>query len=182
MYPKAYLDFLIYFHSDRDYFECHEVLEEHWKEQPQKYRHSHWVGLIQIAVGLYHHRRGNINGAWRMYDKAISIIGKEQKAISELGLDVSKLLEQLKAQQLLLKKPPHTFFDLDLPITDDQLLQECIERCLQLGKEWCTQKQVPETLIHKHSLRDRNEIVKERARQLTIRTQKKKEENDKRGH
>ncbi|WP_332697388.1 DUF309 domain-containing protein [Halalkalibacter lacteus] len=178
MYPKAYLDFLIYFHSDRDYFECHEVLEEHWKEQPTRSRQSHWVGLIQIAVGMYHHRRGNVNGAWRMYDKAISIITKEHKAISKLGLDVPNLLDQLKAQQMLLKTSPRSFVDLEFPITDDALLLACKERCLQLGKEWSTQKEAPENLIHKHSLRDRSDIVKERARQLTLRKQKKEEENN----
>ncbi|MFC0472979.1 DUF309 domain-containing protein [Halalkalibacter kiskunsagensis] len=178
MYSEAYLDFLIYFHSDRDYFECHEVLEEHWKEQSTKSRHSHWVGLIQIAVGLYHHRRGNVSGAWRMYDKAISVISKEHQSISALGLDVPKLLDQLKAQQVLLETSPLTFVDMDLPITDEALLQACQKHCQQLRKQWMTKKEVPEHIIHKHFLRDRSDIVKERARQLTLRKQNKEEEND----
>lgn len=33
MYPAEYLEYLVYFHADRDYFECHEILEEYWKEQ-----------------------------------------------------------------------------------------------------------------------------------------------------
>ncbi len=41
MYPNAYLDYLVYFHGHRDYFECHEVLEEYWKkDQAGKKRFS----------------------------------------------------------------------------------------------------------------------------------------------
>ena len=32
MYSQAYIDYLVHFHGDRDYFECHELLEEHWKK------------------------------------------------------------------------------------------------------------------------------------------------------
>ncbi|PAD68333.1 hypothetical protein CHH83_14265, partial [Bacillus sp. 7586-K] len=34
MYDQEYIDFLVHFHCDRDYFECHEILEEHWKKDP----------------------------------------------------------------------------------------------------------------------------------------------------
>lgn len=52
LYPKAYIDYLVYFHGLRDYFECHEVLEEHWKKDDKAERKKYWVGLIQIAVAL----------------------------------------------------------------------------------------------------------------------------------
>ena len=69
-YPKAYILYLVHFHGDRDYFECHEILEEHWKEMDPKDRMSHWVGLIQIAVAVYHERRENRQGAIRTLTKA----------------------------------------------------------------------------------------------------------------
>lgn len=31
-YEPLYIDYLIYFNRDQDYFECHEVLEELWLE------------------------------------------------------------------------------------------------------------------------------------------------------
>lgn len=34
VYPEAYVAFLHEFHTTRDYFECHEILEEYWKEDP----------------------------------------------------------------------------------------------------------------------------------------------------
>ncbi|MCD2486520.1 DUF309 domain-containing protein, partial [Staphylococcus aureus] len=50
MYPKAYIDYLVEFHATRDYFECHEILEEYWKEDPPKKRKRYWVGFIELAV------------------------------------------------------------------------------------------------------------------------------------
>lgn len=35
------------------YFECHEVLEELWREEPTSLR-LFYQGLLQIAVGCYH--------------------------------------------------------------------------------------------------------------------------------
>ncbi|WP_313639078.1 DUF309 domain-containing protein, partial [Paenibacillus sp.] len=32
-YEPLYLEYLVYFNRDRDYFECHEVLEELWLAQ-----------------------------------------------------------------------------------------------------------------------------------------------------
>ncbi|WP_205628902.1 DUF309 domain-containing protein, partial [Acinetobacter baumannii] len=52
LYPEALIDYLVYFHADRDFFECHEVLEDYWKSLPKEERSLFWVGLIQIAVGL----------------------------------------------------------------------------------------------------------------------------------
>lgn len=35
MYPTEYIQFLIHFHGDYDYFECHEILEGYWKTKPR---------------------------------------------------------------------------------------------------------------------------------------------------
>lgn len=74
MYPKPYIDYLVYFHTNRDYFECHEVLEEHWKVADPRHRNVLWVGLIQVAVSLYHHRRSNYVGAERTMKKQFQFL------------------------------------------------------------------------------------------------------------
>lgn len=51
-YPQAYIEYLEYYHGARDYFECHEVLEEYWKENPSSPLSAAWVGLIQLAVAM----------------------------------------------------------------------------------------------------------------------------------
>lgn len=173
MYPKAYIDFLHYFHCDRDYFECHEVLEEHWKEKASGERKLHWVGLIQIAVGLYHHRRGNFNGAKRMLTNAVSIIRKHSDEIDRLALDSSKLIELL--EDILTKierKDPYSSFD--LPLTDETLLISCMKRAAEEKQVWGAPSDLQnKSLIHRHSTRNRDDVIQERLTQLIKRQQKR---------
>ena len=84
-YPEAYIDYLLYFHAQRDYFECHEVMEEFWKEHPGDIRSRTYVALIQIAVGMYHIRRGNRNGAVKMLQSA----GRNAEAPHVLSLGLN---------------------------------------------------------------------------------------------
>lgn len=91
LYPQAYIEYLLHFHATRDYFECHEVLEEHWKQTKEHI----WIGLIQLAVGMYHYRRGNIAGAKRMVTKAIRACQKEKQAYEALGIHVEQLVSLL---------------------------------------------------------------------------------------
>ncbi|WP_218197281.1 DUF309 domain-containing protein, partial [Pseudomonas sp. 2995-1] len=62
-YPDAYIEYLIEFHGTRDYFECHEIMEEYWKKNKEK----HWHTLIQLAVAIYHERQHNYDGSLRLY-------------------------------------------------------------------------------------------------------------------
>nr|WP_307342000.1 DUF309 domain-containing protein [Caldalkalibacillus uzonensis] len=160
MYPKAYVDYLIHFHASRDYFECHEVLEEYWKSQPD--REPVWVGLIQVAVALYHHRRGNFNGAAKMLASARQILDREQGAVQKLGLDPSALIKQLTEQLNDIQDlKPYTSFN--LPITDPQLLQHCRQVCQENNLTWGTRSDPDNAfLIHKHKLRDRSDVIRER--------------------
>jgi uncharacterized protein len=43
-------------------FAAHEVLEARWKAAPEEQR-DFWQGLAQLAVGLTHVQRGNLQGA-----------------------------------------------------------------------------------------------------------------------
>ncbi|QFT89464.1 hypothetical protein FIU87_12465 [Bacillus sp. THAF10] len=168
MYPKAYLDYLYHFHCDRDYFECHEVLEEYWKEKAVEEREIHWVGLIQIAVGLYHHRRSNFNGAKKMLLNARAITKKTTGKLEALGLDSCKLInlldERIKAIQQM---KPYT--SMNLPISSSELQISCERLATNKNFVWGTKSNLAdESLIHRHSLRDRTDVIHERQRQLAL--------------
>lgn len=169
MFPKPYIEYLAHFHGSRDYFECHEILEEYWKEDPPGRRKQIWVGLIQVAVALYHQRRNNFGGAARMMQKAIRIIEREKRETGLLGLDPDSLLQILKEREIeILKQLP--FADLDLPISDQHLLEECKNRCSRHGWSWKKSSDLANPgLIHRHTLRDRSEVIEERARQKALR-------------
>ncbi|WP_064090976.1 DUF309 domain-containing protein [Rossellomorea aquimaris] len=165
-YPQPYLLYLIYFHGSRDYFECHEVLEEYWKEVDPKNRASHWVGLIQIAVSLYHYRRNNLPGASRTLDKALKNINNNVSELEQLGLDGAKLQDLLGdlKERLASNKP---YVSLNLPITDSSLLNQAQSLCSQKGFTWCSPSDLSnKQLIHRHSLRDRTPVILERKNAL----------------
>ncbi|MFT4413160.1 DUF309 domain-containing protein [Fredinandcohnia humi] len=166
MYPKAYIDYLIYFHCDRDYFECHEILEEHWKMDSVDKRKTYWVALIQIAVSLYHHRRGNFAGALRMMKSAISIINEEKNAIQQLGLQVEELVDQLQ-QKLEDIQNGLPYKSINLPINDSKLLSTCVSISERAGKSWGKPSDITnKQLIDKHRLRDRSDVIEEREKQI----------------
>jgi predicted metal-dependent hydrolase len=53
-----------------EYFECHEVLEEAWTPERGP-RRLFLQSLIHMAVGFYHHQRGNPPGALRQLRKGL---------------------------------------------------------------------------------------------------------------
>ncbi|UZJ80776.1 DUF309 domain-containing protein [Fictibacillus sp. KU28468] len=171
MYPEAYIEYLAYFHGSRDFFECHEVLEEHWKSEGQQ--NGVWVGLIQVAVSLYHQRRGNDIGALRMMKSAIGKLSAHKKDLTRLGLDGTALLERLmiRLDEIECRKP---FTDLNLPVADEALMDQCC-RCIEKqGSVWGNESDMAdERIVHKHKLRDRSDVILEREAQKQLRMKKK---------
>lgn len=78
--------------KEEKFFECHEALEELWRETtgPQRWFLN---GLINCAVAIYQHRRGNSEGAARQLRRAQ--IKLEPSRPSHDGLDVDGLLESV---------------------------------------------------------------------------------------
>jgi predicted metal-dependent hydrolase len=174
VYPKPYLDYLVQFHAERDYFECHEILEEHWKSAPPAERKQVWVALIQIAVSLYHHRRGNLQGALKMMTNAIRLVENHQTDLQELGLDGAKLA-QLLGQRLADIKAGIPYSSLNLPVADPVLQSEYRRACTEQNLPLQRNSDLGNSfLLHKHTLRDRSEVHEERLRQLELREQNRR--------
>jgi predicted metal-dependent hydrolase len=160
-YPQAFIDYLIYFHAERDFFECHEVLEEYWKEHPADPLASAYVGCIQVAVALYHQRRGNLAGAVKMLGSSLNNFRDED--LLQLGIEPvqfrAKLLVRL--EQLADSRIPYS--DFNIPLSDPKLEALCVELCIERKLVWQGSSDFTNTfLIHKHTLRDRSEVIAER--------------------
>lgn len=169
MYPKEYIQFLAHFHSDRDYFECHEVLEEYWKRTDSGNKSSVLVGLILLAVSTYHHRRCNFIGAKRTLEKAIKIFDTQGCWLKKLGLDPSLLYDLLKKRFSIIEKE-EAYTSFDLPICDSLLLEVCREYCKQVELQWGRASDFTNnSLIHRHMLRDRTSVIEERRQSLIMR-------------
>lgn len=164
-FPQEYIDFLVHFHGDRDYFECHEILEDYWKKVDNGNKESMWVGLIQLAVSNYHHRRGNFQGALRTLQKAIRILFKHDGQLQKLGLNSTELFQQMEGRRLqLLKSQPYD--SLQLPISH-KLMDVCKKRSLELGLNWGSRSNMADSdLIHRHKKRDRSSVIRERQQAL----------------
>ncbi len=177
-YPQAYIDYLVYFHGARDYFECHEVMEAYWKEQLHDPQRAFHVALIQIAVSLYHQRRGNFAGASKMLAGAQHKVS--QANTNSFGLDHHQLTEILSKRMIELEKGTvcdsrgvdTSFTDVNLPIIDYELKQHCMHISAQRGWMWEQASDLSDTfLIEKHRLRDRTEVIAERHRQKHLKSQ-----------
>lgn len=161
-YPEEYIRFLAEYHGSRDYFECHEVMEEYWKDQPHSKYTGCWLVFIRISVACYHARRGNWNGARKMMTKASEEVNPS--LMSELGLDGPQLATMLaRTQNHWITDVDLMYEPLNLPILDEQLLQRSQQYCLEQGWLWeGTIADTNEELIHKHLRRDRAEVVEAR--------------------
>lgn len=168
MYPEAYIQYLVQFHAHRDFFECHEILEEHWKENDIKNRYSPWVGLIQIAVGLYHYRRENFRGAEKILKNAYTILEQNPDHLRRLGLDFDKLLN-VTHDCLLHVLERKDYRDINLPLTDQALIERCKQESAHQHVTWLAESDLRNKhLVHRHILRDRTEIDEERLRQKQL--------------
>ncbi len=62
---QRYLKFFDLF-NERDFYECHEVLEDLWMETFASER-PYYQGLIQTATAFYHLENGNLAGARKLF-------------------------------------------------------------------------------------------------------------------
>ena len=91
-YDPLYVAFLWHFNGDRDYFECHELLEDLWLQENHDLLYQ---GLLQVAVGLYHHRNGNLGGAVKLLRQALTKL--DLYPADPLGIDLGTLREECAA-------------------------------------------------------------------------------------
>lgn len=85
-YDPRFVRFVVLFNVDRDYFECHEVMEELWLEEG---RSRLYQGLLQAAVGLHHWRNGNAGGAVKLFGASLEKLSGYGEL--EMGLDLAAL-------------------------------------------------------------------------------------------
>ncbi|WP_400242084.1 DUF309 domain-containing protein [Niallia sp. JL1B1071] len=161
MYPKEYMQFLVHFHGDQDFFECHEILEEFWKKVDSRNKESIWVGLILMAVSAYHHRRENFKGAQKTIIKSRKLLEKHKEALKKLGLDGTGLLHLLWKQEKHIEQS-QVFCPYRLPISDLLLEKQCEKLAQSMKIRWKNKEKIPVEIIHRHLIRDRSLVIQER--------------------
>ena len=94
--------------NQRQFFKCHEVLEEEWTPERGP-RRLFLQALIHMAVGLYHASRGNAAGAGRQLRKGLRKLAGylpscERIDTGRLHRDMTAVLEAIEAGQTF--EPP----------------------------------------------------------------------------
>jgi len=85
-YDPRYVQFLHLFNNKRDYFECHEVLEDLWMDDA---RDPFWQGLLQVAVAHFHGRNGNVGGAVKLMEAGLEKLSRQPDR--DAGIDLDRL-------------------------------------------------------------------------------------------
>lgn len=75
--------------NEQQFFDAHEVLEDVWRAAPVEEK-KFLQGLIQLAVALHHHSKGNTVGALSLLKRAARNLAAEPRQAR--GICVSDLL------------------------------------------------------------------------------------------
>ena len=78
--------------NEGKFFDAHEVLEDVWRAAPPEQR-KFLQGLIQLAVGLHHHSKGNTVGALSLLKRAARNLAAEPR--ESRGIRVCELLHSI---------------------------------------------------------------------------------------
>ncbi|WP_414052503.1 DUF309 domain-containing protein [Macrococcus animalis] len=146
IFRKAFQEFIIEFHEKRDYFECHEIMEEAWKAKPTMTKQDPEVALIMFATALYHLRRNNIQGASTLFNKTIHLLTINAQTLNTY-LDVDQLIATIKVLQQNL-----SYQQIMLPL---KTIHHCDEVIFPT-----------DDIVHKHKRRDRTDIIRLRQQAL----------------
>lgn len=124
-YDPLFIQFLYDFNHTRDYFECHESLEELWLEEAKD---PLYQGLLQVAVALYHHRNENFSGATKLMRSALEKLKRYPDEI--LGINLEKVRSDSLVYLTKLEgndAEPFTHEPFDIEITDTVLQLKIVE-------------------------------------------------------
>jgi len=94
----------------QEYFDCHETLEELWKDYKEHDREA-IQGIIQIAVGFYHLKRGNQAGTLKLFERGGARV--ERFAPTWQGLDMTDVLQEVNRLKNILSGPDSSNLALD---------------------------------------------------------------------
>jgi uncharacterized protein len=150
-----FVNFIVYFNENQDYFECHEVLEEYWKSLPNGNKEHPLTAYILLATGMYHWRRGNATGAIRTIRKAMNkfqAFGTQHPSYTQeinmhcLIRDVKNVVNRLE-NELPFESFPIVVSSHTLTALVAQMVSSM--KLLPFGSD---------AVIHKHMLRDRSDI------------------------
>jgi len=101
--------------NGRQYFDCHETLEEIWQEEEGPVRDL-YKGLIQVAAAFVHITRGNHVGASRLLATGAKYL-QPYRETGAMGFDVDRIVRGTEAARAIVADlGPGKLADFDLAL------------------------------------------------------------------
>ncbi|NUM80654.1 DUF309 domain-containing protein [bacterium] len=84
-----------------EFFECHETLEKIWIDLEEGESKKFIQGIIHLAVGHYHHQKGNLIGGKLQHQKALKKLqGIDRNKINSMfNCNVEEISKELKKEE-----------------------------------------------------------------------------------
>ncbi|QJF25171.1 DUF309 domain-containing protein [Mammaliicoccus vitulinus] len=151
------MSFHYHFHVLRHYFECHDILEEHWKDQTRFSKNDAIVSLILFSTACYHYRRGNVKGALKTYKKSLQI-AEYNDDFDHLGIERTPYISIINSEMMRIAQG-EAYRNIQLPLTNAcyQALESSYD-----DFEFNYNMDVSDYIKHHHLLRDRTEVIESR--------------------
>lgn len=149
-----FVQFLKEFNDTTDYFECHELLEEYWKEVSPNEKNHPLTALILLSTSMYHWRRGNLKGALKTMHTSLKRFANISNSAVFETIAYQHLIDHMNASLSLIKESGD-FKPFSILIKDPKLKD--LVHNFPIGERMDLH-----FLTHKHMLRDRSEILEER--------------------
>ncbi|WP_418963934.1 DUF309 domain-containing protein [Cetobacterium sp.] len=121
---EKYFEFIDTFQNQRDFFKCHEILEEIWIEETKCETRKHLsINLLLISVGLYHWRNKNFKGAIQVFENSLNNYDEVSMEMESIGID-SKLLKKIVLDIVDNLKNKQDYREVFLPIYQQKNLKK----------------------------------------------------------
>lgn len=96
----VWIKFIYQFENQRNYFECHEIMEELWKKNTTDLsKNNHYVVLLQFSVSLHHLQKSNYQGAQKLLNSLFSHLDDHSIILLNDVIDYQDFTKKLTTQQ-----------------------------------------------------------------------------------
>lgn len=153
----------------QDYFECHEIIEEAWKDKEIFTKEDAEVFIVLIVTGEYHYRRDNLVGASTSYKRALKLHDKHRYDLALFGFteDFMPMIEnRFKHLAELSFTPLHYPVQKWVYEALYEIYKDDYESYSAFTLEILKRFEKDASIIDKHRLRDREDVIEARLEAL----------------
>ncbi|CAD2073647.1 hypothetical protein GCM10007275_04140 [Jeotgalicoccus coquinae] len=152
-------------------------MEEAWKDKENFTKEDPEVFFVLIVTGEYHYRRDNITGAATSYKRALKLYEKHEYDVTAFGFG-EDFMDMIRARFSALAEVPFTpmQYPVDSRVYESlyEMYKDDYESYSAFTLEILNRFEKDEHIIHRHRLRDREDVIEARLEALNRKLEKRK--------